>query len=62
MTTLLKCSRPCPAPTDPNAFWKEIRSYKHYMIIGSELRNHGIQIFDMKKVGRRSSLLHPHIH
>ncbi|KAH6695595.1 hypothetical protein F5X68DRAFT_258181 [Plectosphaerella plurivora] len=41
---------PCPAPTDPNAFWKEIRSYKHYMVIGSELRNHGIQIFDMKKL------------
>lgn len=42
---------PCPAPTDPDAFWKEIRSYKNYMLIGSELTNHGVQIFDMTKVG-----------
>ncbi|CAH0050083.1 unnamed protein product [Clonostachys solani] len=41
---------PCPAPTDPNAFWKEIRSYNNYMLIGSELRDHGIQIFDMTKL------------
>ncbi|KAL2754108.1 hypothetical protein ACRALDRAFT_2138463 [Sodiomyces alcalophilus JCM 7366] len=41
---------PCPAPTDDNAFWKEIRSYKNYMLIGSELTGHGVQIFDMSKL------------
>ncbi|KAL2212056.1 hypothetical protein CC79DRAFT_1302335 [Sarocladium strictum] len=30
--------------------WREIRSYKNYMVIGSEARNHGVQIFDMKKL------------
>lgn len=30
--------------------WREIRSYKHYMVIGSEARNHGIQFFDMNKL------------
>uniref|UniRef100_L2FDS6 Peptidase s41 family protein n=1 Tax=Colletotrichum fructicola (strain Nara gc5) TaxID=1213859 RepID=L2FDS6_COLFN len=30
--------------------WREIRSYKHYMVIGSEAVGHGIQIFDMKKL------------
>lgn len=30
--------------------WREIRSYKNYMIIGSEARGHGIQIFDMEKL------------
>jgi hypothetical protein len=30
--------------------WREIRAHNDYMIIGSEARNHGIQIFDMKKV------------
>lgn len=32
------------------ALWKEVRSYKHYMVIGSEMINHGIQIFDMTKL------------
>lgn len=32
------------------SIWREIRSYKNYMIIGSEAVGHGIQIFDMKKV------------
>ncbi|KAM0322000.1 hypothetical protein ACHAQA_009741 [Verticillium albo-atrum] len=41
---------PCPAPTNPDAFWKEIRSYKNYMLIGSELEGHGVQIFDMSKL------------
>lgn len=36
--------------------WREIRAHNDYMIIGSEARNHGIQIFDMKKV--RLSLMH----
>ncbi|KAL8415360.1 hypothetical protein RB596_006097 [Gaeumannomyces avenae] len=42
-----------PSPVDPNdrySFWKELRSYKHYMIIGSERRGHGVQIFDMRKL------------
>ena len=30
--------------------WREIRSYKNYMIIGSEAVDHGIQIFDMTKL------------
>src|ERR1700712_6057914 len=32
------------------AIWREIRGYKHYMIIGSEAVGHNIQIFDMSKV------------
>jgi hypothetical protein len=38
------------APTADRAYWTEIRPYKHYMVIGSELEGNGIQIFDMKKV------------
>ena len=49
---------PCPAPTDPDAFWKEIRSYKNYMLIGSELDSHGIQIFDMRKVSSQNQTRH----
>ncbi|KAH7267772.1 uncharacterized protein BKA55DRAFT_685055 [Fusarium redolens] len=30
--------------------WREIRTYKNYVIIGSEAVGHGIQIFDMKKL------------
>jgi hypothetical protein len=30
--------------------WREIRTYKNYMVIGSEAPDHGIQIFDMTKV------------
>ncbi|KAJ4004020.1 hypothetical protein NW752_010898 [Fusarium irregulare] len=30
--------------------WREIRSYKNYVIIGSEAVGHGIQIFDFKKL------------
>ena len=30
--------------------WREIRSYKHYMVIGSEAEGHGVQIFDMEKL------------
>jgi choice-of-anchor B domain-containing protein len=41
---------PCPAKTNPNALWKELRGYKNYMLIGSELSGHGVQIFDMKKL------------
>lgn len=32
------------------SIWREIRSYKNYMIIGSEAVGHGIQIFDMTKL------------
>lgn len=38
-----------PQTTDPSP-WREIRSYKNFMIIGSEAQGHGIQIFDMEKV------------
>ncbi|KAM0322522.1 hypothetical protein ACHAQA_009368 [Verticillium albo-atrum] len=41
---------PSFAKTGPNSLWKEIRAYKHYMLIGSELPGHGIQIFDMRKL------------
>ncbi|KAK3388089.1 hypothetical protein B0T20DRAFT_365770 [Sordaria brevicollis] len=41
---------PAPVKLSPYALWKEIRSYKHYMLIGSELEEHGIQIFDMRKL------------
>ncbi|RYP23285.1 hypothetical protein DL765_001194 [Monosporascus sp. GIB2] len=30
--------------------WRELRSYKNYMVIGSEAARHGVQIFDMKKL------------
>ncbi|CAG9957107.1 unnamed protein product [Clonostachys rosea f. rosea IK726] len=32
------------------AWWTEIRPYKHYMVIGSELVGNGVQIFDMTKL------------
>ena len=35
--------------------WKEVRSYKNYMLIGSEREWHGVQIFDMSKVCERLS-------
>ncbi|EAA35541.3 hypothetical protein GE21DRAFT_1844 [Neurospora crassa] len=41
---------PAPAALGQHALWKEIRAYKNYMIIGSELEDHGIQIFDMRKL------------
>ncbi|ROT38201.1 hypothetical protein SODALDRAFT_333973 [Sodiomyces alkalinus F11] len=41
---------PSYAPTAARAWWTEIRAYKNYMVIGSELEGHGIQIFDMKKL------------
>ncbi|KAF8469961.1 hypothetical protein BDZ91DRAFT_719470 [Kalaharituber pfeilii] len=31
------------------SIWREIKSYKHYAIIGSEAVGHGIQIFDIHK-------------
>jgi hypothetical protein len=41
---------PVPVPIQRNALWKETRPYKHYMLIGSEMADHGIQIFDMRKL------------
>lgn len=35
--------------------WKEVRSYKNYMLIGSEREEHGVQIFDMSKVSQHLS-------
>ena len=46
----LNVCRPKFAPTSDRAYWTEIRPYKHYMVIGSELEGNGVQIFDMKKV------------
>ena len=40
-------------PVTPGAepvIWKEIKANGDYLIIGSEAENHGIQIFDMKKL------------
>ncbi len=45
---------PPAAPLTRYALWKEIRSYKNYMLIGSELENSGVQIYDMSKVCRSS--------
>lgn len=33
------------------SIWREIRGYKNYIVIGSEASSHGVQIFDMSKVG-----------
>lgn len=46
---------PVPQGSSPNT-WKEIKGYKHYAVIGSEARGHGIQIFDLRKVGLDISL------
>jgi choice-of-anchor B domain-containing protein len=32
------------------AIWREIRVFKHYIVVGSESFNHHIQIFDLKKL------------
>ncbi|KAH7374576.1 hypothetical protein B0T11DRAFT_344259, partial [Plectosphaerella cucumerina] len=41
---------PSYAPNGPRSLWKEIRSYKNWVLIGSELEGHGIQIFDWRKL------------
>ncbi|SPO03253.1 uncharacterized protein DNG_05935 [Cephalotrichum gorgonifer] len=38
-----------PQFSEPS-IWREIRAYKHYVVIGSEAVGHGIQIFDLKKL------------
>lgn len=30
--------------------WREIKTYKHYLVVGSEAAGHGIQFFDLRKV------------
>ncbi|KAK7191758.1 hypothetical protein DPSP01_007206 [Paraphaeosphaeria sporulosa] len=30
--------------------WREIRTFKHYIVVGSEEPGHGVQIFDLKKL------------
>jgi hypothetical protein len=32
------------------AIWREIRVFKHYIVVGSESYDHHIQIFDLKKL------------
>ncbi|KAK0649986.1 hypothetical protein B0T16DRAFT_325872 [Cercophora newfieldiana] len=32
------------------SLWREIKGYKSYVVIGSEAVNHGVQIFDLRKV------------
>lgn len=34
----------------PTSKWREIRRFKHYIVIGSETVGHHIQIFDLKKL------------
>lgn len=38
-----------PTQTD-SSYWREIRGVNHYFIIGSEANNHGVQIFDARKL------------
>ncbi|KEY64268.1 hypothetical protein S7711_09308 [Stachybotrys chartarum IBT 7711] len=33
-----------------NSIWREIRGYRNYVIIGSEASNHGVQIFDWRRL------------
>lgn len=42
------------------SIWREIRSYKNYMVIGSEAVGHGVQFFDMNKVSLIPSRLIGH--
>ena len=32
------------------SIWREIRGYKNYIVVGSEAREHGVQVFDWKKL------------
>jgi choice-of-anchor B domain-containing protein len=36
--------------TANTSLWREIKGYKSYVVIGSEAEQHGIQIFDLKKL------------
>ncbi|KAK1768266.1 hypothetical protein QBC33DRAFT_585338 [Phialemonium atrogriseum] len=36
--------------TAPISLWREIKGYKSYIVIGSEAVDHGIQIFDLRKL------------
>ncbi|KAM7212689.1 hypothetical protein V8F06_011940 [Rhypophila decipiens] len=37
-------------PTALPSLWREIKGYKHYVVIGSEAVDHGVQIFDLEKL------------
>ncbi|KAL5906755.1 hypothetical protein ACKVV1_011158 [Pyricularia oryzae] len=37
-------------PGSEPRIWREMKGYKHYLVIGSEAVNHGVQIFDFKKL------------
>ena len=39
------------------SLWREIRSHKNYVVIGSEAVGHGVQIFDWTKVRNNSCAL-----
>ena len=41
---------PQPAGVEP-MIWREIRMMKNYAVIGSEATGHGVQVFNMAKVG-----------
>jgi choice-of-anchor B domain-containing protein len=32
------------------SLWREIKGYKHYLVVGSEAVDHGVQIFDLRKL------------
>jgi len=36
--------------TAEKSIWREIKGYKSHVIIGSEANNHGVQIFDLRKL------------
>ena len=41
---------PPVVPATARSLWKEVRRYKNYIVIGSELEGHGVQIFDLTKL------------
>ncbi|KEY74702.1 hypothetical protein S7711_05453 [Stachybotrys chartarum IBT 7711] len=41
---------PAVVPAAARSLWKEVRRYRNYMVIGSELEGHGVQIFDLTKL------------
>ncbi|KAH7374748.1 hypothetical protein B0T11DRAFT_308627 [Plectosphaerella cucumerina] len=41
---------PAVVPSAARSLWKEVRRYKNYIVVGSELEGHGVQIFDLKKL------------
>ncbi|RBQ86437.1 hypothetical protein VDGD_08047 [Verticillium dahliae] len=41
---------PAVVPAAARSLWKEVRRYKNYIVVGSELEGHGVQIFDLTKL------------